>query len=975
MSSATDEQRNRRAKQQTSNAAEGDGVVSTALQVTTSAGEALLTGPDAAVIGRARSSDIVISDGQVSRQHVMLAPSASGWRVVDNSANGMWRDGRRVTELELRIGDVARIRLGAVDGPEVVITAVPGAGAPAAPGAARPASSTPAPRPASSTPVPRQASPTPPQPTPPNPQRPAPPVPRAAQPAPAPAAPRAVPPAPKPVPAAPQPAAAAQPGAEIAPTPRLLPALSGQALAAAQAGHSDVATGLNPVVPAARKVHPISGGRIRLGRSRDNDVMVPDLLASRHHAELILHRAGAEVIDLETSNGTFLNGQRVQRAPVGQRNVIAIGHHLYQLDGTTLVEYRDSGDVAFEAQSLNVWAGTKQLMRDMTFRLPARSLLGVVGPSGAGKSTLLNALTGFRPADAGTVRYAGRDLYDEYDELRRRIGYVPQADPLHAQLTVRQALEYGAELRFPADTTTDERRARVLETIGELGLTQHADTPVSRLSGGQKKRTSVALELLTRPSLLFLDEPTSGLDPANDQAVMDTLRSLAKGGGAGSADEQGRTVIVVTHSVLFLDRCDYVLVLSPGGFIAYFGPPDGALTYFGKRDFKDFVDVFRDLEQTPGEVMAARFRDSEYYVPSAMVAPSVRTAPPVLPSIRQQPVIKQLSTLTRRYLKVILADKSYLRLIALFPVLLGIVPRVIPAPNGLDVLANGRPNGDATKVLVVLVLCACFMGMANSVREIVKERDIYRRERTIGLSRSAYLGSKIIILTGITTLQCVIITLIGLAGRAPKEAVLVGSPLVECLIAVVIAALVSMMIGLLVSTLVDNADKTMPFLVLVTMAQLVLSGGLINMSGKNGLGQVSWLIPARWTFGALASTDDLNIVGKLGDQRIGTDPPDTLWDHNAATWLLDIGVAVALGVVLLYLTTVMLRRIEPKVGRPAAAGVAASAVATYGPAGAPQPGAPAGHPQGYPPPGPPSGGVPWPPQPGAQQPGARGPGR
>ncbi|WP_397311269.1 ABC transporter permease [Parafrankia sp. CH37] len=120
-------------------------------------------------------------------------------------------------------------------------------------------------------------------------------------------------------------------------------------------------------------------------------------------------------------------------------------------------------------------------------------------------------------------------------------------------------------------------------------------------------------------------------------------------------------------------------------------------------------------------------------------------------------------------------------------------------------------------MLVVLVLCACFMGMANSVREIVKERDIYRRERTIGLSRTAYLGSKIIVLTVITTLQCVIFTLIGLLGRAPAQAALLGAPLAECLIAVIVAAVASMMIGLLVSTLVDNADKTMPVLVLVTM--------------------------------------------------------------------------------------------------------------------------------------------------------------
>ncbi|WP_083819635.1 ATP-binding cassette domain-containing protein [Pseudofrankia inefficax] len=925
---------------------------STTLRVTTSSGEVRLQGPEPVSIGRSRDSAVQVNDSKVSRQHVLLSPSATGWRAVDKSANGIWRDGRRISELELASGEEARIRLGGVDGPEVVLAAVPAAASPAPPaGLASPAG------PASLSSPARPSSPAG--------------LPSPAGPGPGPGGPG-------------RPAAPLQPASGSAPAPSDAAELSARGTSRhGQAGQHgpggpasgaiDLSTSANPAVPTARKVHAISAGRIRLGRSRDNDVTVPDLLASRHHAEIYLHPNGAaEVVDLGTANGTFVNGQRVARAPISQRDVIAVGHHLFQLDGASLVEYRDSGDVAFEAQSLNVWAGTKQLMHDMTFRLPARSLLGVVGPSGAGKSTLLNALTGFRPADAGTVRYAGRDLYDEYDELRRRIGYVPQADPLHAQLTVKEALEYGAELRFPADTTADERRVRVDEVIGELGLTQHADTPVSRLSGGQKKRTSVALELLTRPSLLFLDEPTSGLDPANDKAVMDTLRNLAKGGGAGSADEQGRTVIVVTHSVLFLDRCDYVLVLSPGGYIAYFGPPDGALSYFHRADFKDFVDTFRELEETPGEQMAAQFRGSEYYVPSAMVAPLVRTAPPALASVRQQPVSFQLSTLTRRYLKVIIADRSYLRLIALFPILLGVIPRVIPAPHGLGVIAN-RPNGDAAKVLVVLMLCACFMGMANSVREIVKERDIYRRERTIGLSRTAYLGSKVVVLTGITTVQCFVFTLIGLLGRTPPEAAVLGSPLLECLVAIIVAALASMMIGLFVSTLVDNADKTMPFLVLVTMAQLVLSGGLITVSNSVGLAQLSWLAPARWGFAAMASTDDLNAVEFLG-RTPDSDPRDVLWNHTAGVWLLDIVLAMVIGAVMLYLTTVMLRRIEPKVGRPAAVGVAAGAVAAYaGPSsGAPgyaAPGyAPPAGPGAYPPvTGPPSGAMQWPQQPGSPQ--------
>ena len=173
---------------------------------------------------------------------------------------------------------------------------------------------------------------------------------------------------------------------------------------------------------------------------------LPDLLVSRNHAELRIAHNEAEIVDLGSANGTFVNGQRVIQAPVYEGDVITIGHYLLQVEGSRLVEFVDTGDISFEAQDLAVFAGTKQLMHEVSFQLPARSLLAVVGPSGAGKSTLLNALTGFRPADSGTVWYAGRDLYASYDELRRRIGYVPQEDLLHTTLQRAQ----GARVRRPA---------------------------------------------------------------------------------------------------------------------------------------------------------------------------------------------------------------------------------------------------------------------------------------------------------------------------------------------------------------------------------------------------------------------------------------------------------------------------------------------------------------------------------------------
>ncbi|MGF7234754.1 MAG: ATP-binding cassette domain-containing protein [Frankia sp.] len=887
-----------------------------ALTVRTASGETVLTHDRSYVIGRGREADIVVEGTRISRRHVLLEPARAGWTARDTSANGLWRDGRRISDVTVADTQV-HLRLGAADGPEVVLTLV----APAAPAPREPGLHDSDGDDVSDmhTSLPNQSGPV---------RFPPPPRPLNAR-----ATPSTSPP--------PSSGPAGRPG-RSSPAPAFGPVPTSGAPTNEQTLEHDLTSS-----GSRRRTHQLRPGRLTMGRSKDNDLAINDLLASRHHAELRVGRDVVEIVDLASANGTFVNGQRVTRSPIAQRDVIAVGHHLFQLEGTELVSYVDSGDVTFEVQALSVWAGKKQLMHDMTFRLPGRSLLGVVGPSGAGKSTLLNALTGFRPADAGTVRYAGRDLYAEYDELRRRIGYVPQADPLHGQLTVREALEYGAELRFPPDTTADERRARVAEVIGQLGLSAHASTQVNRLSGGQRKRTSVALELLTRPTLMFLDEPTSGLDPANDQSVMEALRSLAKGaeprepaatgpsasevagGGAGSgggstsANDEGRTVIVVTHSVLFLDLCDYLLVMAPGGHVAYFGPSDGALSFFGKKDFKEFATVFRDLEETPGEVCAARFRASEHYVPSAVVAPSARATPSELPSLRQQPVHAQLSTLVRRYLRVVIADTSYLRLVIAFPFLLGIIPRVIPAPHGLDALARG-PNPDATKVLVVLVLCACFMGMANSVREIVKERPIYRRERTIGLSRTAYLGSKVVVLTGLTTLQCVVFALIGLVGRLPPGSSALGSPLLECLVAVVVAAFASMMIGLLVSALVDSADKTMPVLVLVTMGQLVLSGGLVSAAGQPILEQVSWVAPARWGFAALASSDNLNEVAKLGVPTFGSAQRDPLWDHTAAVWWGDIAVGLVIAVIALGLTAVALRRLEPNVSR-ARAGAGAGA--------------------------------------------------
>ena len=651
-------------------------------------------------------------------------------------------------------------------------------------------------------------------------------------------------------------------------------------------------------------VHIVTSGRLTIGRLPDNDVVLDDLLTSRRHA--VLERrpdGGWDLVDLGSGNGTFVNGSRTARATVTPADVIGIGRTLLRRHGDRLVAVVDSGDVAFAAHGLSVTVGGgKRLLDDVSFSLPGRCLLAIVGPSGAGKSTLLRALTGTRPADRGHVRYDGRDLYAGYDELRHRIGLVPQDDVLHPQLTVRRALRFAARLRFPADVPAADRDRRVEEVIAELGLTDQIDQRIDTLSGGQRKRTSVALELLTKPSLLFLDEPTSGLDPGLDRSVMRTLRGLADG-----TDGAGRTVVVVTHSVLNLDVCDLLLVLAPGGHVAYFGPPREALAYFGERDF---ADIFLQLDRVPGDVLAARFKASaqhrRYVAAPTAALPRVPERPgPPRTAPRQQGWLTQLGVLCRRYLAVIAADRQYALFLVLLPLVLSLLARLVPGSAGLSSsTAVAERSGQPNQLLLVLVLGGALMGIAASIRELVKERPVYRRERAIGLSLSAYLTSKVLVLGVITAVQAALFTVLALVGHPPPdEPVVLGAAVVEVLLAVVAVAVLTMVVGLVVSAFIDNADRGMPLLVLVLMLQLVVSGGLFPVHGRAVLEQVAWLVPSRWAYAMGASTIDLN-PNVRGD-------PDPQWEHASGSWLLAVGVLAVQLAVLLGGAAWLLRRQDP----------------------------------------------------------------
>ncbi|MEU6065622.1 MULTISPECIES: ABC transporter ATP-binding protein/permease [Streptomyces] len=647
-------------------------------------------------------------------------------------------------------------------------------------------------------------------------------------------------------------------------------------------------------------VRPLPTRTVRIGRASDNDLVVDDLIVSRRHAELRALADGTyEIADVGSHNGTYLNGQPVTRARIRPGDIVGIGHSTFSLVGDTLQEYVDTGEVSLDVQDLTVAVdrGRKILLDRVSFPVGEKCLLAVVGPSGAGKSTLLNALTGQRPADHGTVLYDGRDLYHDYAELRQRIGLVPQDDILHAQLTVHAALSYSAELRFPQDTAPEERRARVDEVIRELGLEQRTGQPVHSLSGGQRKRVSVALELLTKPSLLFLDEPTSGLDPGMDRSVMHMLRGLA---------DDGRTVIVVTHSVLSLDVCDRLLVLAPGGKVAYYGQPDDALAFFG---FEHWPEAFEAFERDQDRDWAREYRDSPFhrhYIAEATAQPRRPGAGPVAPTPPPRPRSwgAQLGTLVRRYTAALAADRIFVVTMIALPFVMGVMARA---------LAGGKLTAEtAMNTLLILCVGSVFSGAANAVRELVKERVIYQRERAVGLSRSAYLMSKIVVLGTITVLQAVVLTLVALLGvdlNAPGGEGVVMPPLLEITVTTALLAFTAMMLGLVVSAAVRKEEVTMPLLVLLSIVQVVFCGALLKLHGVPGLEQLAWLVPARWALAAMAGTIG---VARILPGRLTADP---MFRHSTEVWLVNMTMLVVLAIAYGIAVGQLLRRYEPVVMR------------------------------------------------------------
>ncbi len=624
------------------------------------------------------------------------------------------------------------------------------------------------------------------------------------------------------------------------------------------AGESAAVEGFPPAAPAAEPgmtIYEIPEGRsLSLGRGAETGVHLAHPQVNQVHAE-VRRREGQVVIqDMGSSYGTYVNGAQVQEKELREGDVVRIGPNQLVLKDGRLQLMSEEGRLRLDAFHLVKIVGKgKRILNDVSLSIKPQEFVAVVGGSGAGKSTLVTALCGFKPATEGAVLLNGVDLYRNFAAYRSDMGYVPQDDIIHVDLTVRKALDYAAKLRMPADTSRAERQQRINDVIDELDLKAHADKRIRQLSGGQRKRASIGVELLTRPSLFFLDEATSGLDPNTETQMMKLLRKLA---------DQGKTVILITHATKNVMMCDKVCFLARGGYLGFYGPPEEALAYFGVNDFDEIYEKLDNVDSP--EEWARRFLASEQLqkyvvrplteVSQAGAAPAAAGPAPPLATVRRSSGWHQFIILCQRYLSLVAADrKTLLLLLALAP-LLGLLDFVIWKKTMLDPVLGDVVS--AMSMVFMSSIMGMLVGTLGSVREIVKEREIYKRERMVSLKLFPYVASKVAIGALFAAYSGFILFLFKIV--AVDYGFLSLQGYAQLLVTFIFVVFGGMMWGLLVSSVAPTEDRAMLLAILVIIPQIVFAGGLIPLKDLGVAGAVGGAVTStRWALESMTTVSQI----------------------------------------------------------------------------------------------------------------------
>ena len=610
--------------------------------------------------------------------------------------------------------------------------------------------------------------------------------------------------------------------------------------------------------------------RVTIGRAPDNQIVLDHPMVSRYHA--VIERLGkrSRIVNTHSANGLYINGQLVVGTTwLNAGDNIKIGPYQMEFTGNELHRSSAVESYAIDAIGLNKYV-TKDLnlLKDISLSVGQNEFVALVGMSGAGKSTLMDAINGFRPATSGQILINGVDLYKNYEMFRDDIGNVPQRDIVHMELNPEQALNYAAKLRMPADTSAQERSSAVHSTLNDLGLTFKKDVPISRLSGGQLKRVSIGVELLTKPRLFFLDEPTSGLDPGTEYEMMKLLRHLA---------DQGRTVLIVTHATKNVMFCDKVIILAKGGNLAFYGPPEYALEFFDKfrthrerlekdMEFDDIYRILTDEKRGKPEEWRGRYLQSEYarYVrPQHVFAPAGQAFAGSTRKRKRISAIKQFFILSARQIRCMVQDRASLGLTLALAPLLGLMNFIWGSKLSDPV------NGDSTKIMAMwymVAVVALLVGSMGSMREIVKELEIYKRERAVGLKILPYVLSKAWIGAALSLYQGSAILFF---------VVILTKPFVRHLdgyfglwMTIVLTITCGYLLGLIVSALAPNQNSAQTILIGFLVPQLLFVGLLLPLDRIPGGNIISQGIGTRWAYEAFVKSTG------IGDKLIA----DACWN-------------------------------------------------------------------------------------------------
>ncbi len=453
---------------------------------------------------------------------------------------------------------------------------------------------------------------------------------------------------------------------------------------------------------------------------------------SRSH--VTIERRGARFAARDTSRtGATLNGQRFDEKMLVVGDRLILGPYSFEFTGRSLRPVKPRIGAEIFAAGVGVDAGGRTILDGVSVRIPACSFVGILGGSGQGKSTLMTAICGMRPPTRGRVAIDGVPIASQAAAGKAGVGYVPQDDIVHVELTVEQAILHSARLRLDARIPEAEIRALVDEIIGRLGLEEHRAKRIHRLSGGQRKRVSIATELLAKPAALFLDEPSSGLDPATEYHLMRLLRHLA------AAD---CTVVCTTHVLGRAYLFDRLLFIH-GGRLVFDGTPEEAGEFFGVETL-DMVYIKLDSGEETAAQIEERFKKwragREGYAEDA-AAPAAEAAAKTGRN-RSRGLLghwKALATQLGRLRDITASDRLAMLYLLAQPVLIA--------------LLIGWVAEDYVLRLFLCLVAVLWFGCSNGAQQIVKERPVFAREKICGVGSHPYLLSKYLLHALVTAAQ------------------------------------------------------------------------------------------------------------------------------------------------------------------------------------------------------------------------------